>query len=331
MTFDGSPGYVSTPTASDVRINAFTLDYARMVIMNDCFQRAVIQENSIVLGIAITTGACRHAQSLQNLAPASATAMGRMLTATALVGLLQNREGGLSLQMVGNGELGQIFADVNEQGHLRGYVKNPSVELPDEFKPTETHSSPIGPLMGSGEVSMIRMGLDNNYVQSTTLFESGEIDQDIRDCIRQSDQIPTQMHCSVILDKHNVVEAAAGIIVQGMPDTNLEAFHEIGNILSGGGFLKLLELFPADWKEIVHAVAPTARVLNGNCDLKWQCRCSYETVRGAIKMLGPTDMDDMIQKNESPEVVCDFCKKVYTIDQGEVLKIYSETIVTNQN
>lgn len=331
MPFDGSAVCVSTPTASNVRITAFTLDYARMVIMNDCFQRAVIQEHSIVLGIAITTGACRHAQSLQNLAPASATAMGRMLTATALVGLLQNREGGLSLQMVGNGELGQVFADVNDEGHLRGYVRNPAVEMPSEFQPTGKHTSPIGPLMGTGEVSMIRMGLDNNYVQSTTLFEAGEIDSDIRDCIEQSDQIPTQIYCSVILNRHNVVEAAAGIIVQGMPDTNLEAFHEISNILSGGGFLKLHELFPADWKEIVHAVAPTARVLNGDRDLKWQCRCSYEKVLGALKMFGPTDMADMIQKNESPEVVCDFCKKIYTIEQDEVLKLYSKTIVTSQN
>ena len=331
MPFDGWTVCVTTPTASDRRIAAFTLDYARMVTMNDCFQRAVIQEHSIVIGIAITTDACRHAQSLQNLAPASATAMGRTLTAAALVGLLQNRQGGLSLQMVGNGELGQVFADVNDQGHLRGYVKNPAVDMPSEFVPNEKHASPIGPLMGNGEVSMIRMGSDNNYVQSTTLFESGEIDSDIRDCIEQSDQIPTRMHCSVILDKHNVVEAAAGIIVQGMPDTNLEAFHEISNILSGQGFLKLHELFPTEWKEIVHAVAPTARVLNGDRLLKWQCRCSYEKVLGALKMFGPTDMADMIQKKENPEVVCDFCKKVYTISQDEVLKLYSETIVTNQN
>ena len=302
-----------------------------MVIMNDCFQRVVIEEHSIILGIAITTGACRHAQSLQNLAPVSTMAMGRMLNATALAGLLQNRKGGLSLQMVGNGELGQVFADVNDYGHLRGYVKNPSVDLPEDFNPKELTHTAVGDKMGSGEVSMIRMGLDNQFTQSTTLFESGEIDRDIGECLQQSDQIPTKMHCSVILNDHNVVEASAGIIVQGMPGTNLEAFHEICNILSGGGFLKLLELFPTDWKEIVHAVAPNARLMNGDCQLKWQCRCSREQVLGALKMFGPTDMADMIQKNESPEVVCDFCKKVYTIDPEDVVKIYSETIVTQKN
>ena len=299
--------------------------------MKDCFQRVVIEEHSIILGIAITTGACRHAQSLQNLSPVSTMAMGRMLSAVALAGLLQNRRGGLSLQMVGNGELGQVFADVNDAGHLRGYVKNPSVDLPTDFDPKALTHTAVGDKMGSGEVSMIRMGLDNQFTQSTTLFESGEIDQDIGACLQQSDQIPTAMHCSVILDKHNVVEASAGIIVQGMPGTNLEAFNEIGNILSEGGFLKLLELFPTDWKEIVHAAAPNARLMNGDRELKWQCRCSREKVLGALKMFGPTDMADMIQKNESPEVVCDFCKKVYTISSEDVLAIYSQTIVTDQN
>lgn len=314
-----------------MRIAAFDLNYVRMVNMNDCFQRVVIEEHSIVLGIAITTGACRHAQSLQNLAPASAIAMGRMLTASALVGLLQNHPGGVSLQMVGDGELGQIYADVNAAGHLRGYIKNPAVDMISDFEPTEAKRSPIGKLMGSGEVSLIRMGPDNRFTQSTTLFESGEIDQDIGLCLQQSDQIPTQLSCSVILNDHNVVDVAAGIIVQGMPGTDLEAFHDISGQLANGGLTKLLETLPGDWKEIINALAPDAKVLNGDRTLKWQCRCSYEKVLGALKMFGPMDMADMIEKNESPEVVCDFCKKIYTIEPEEVVKIYSETIITNQN
>ena len=74
--------------ASRIQDAAFGLKYVRMVIMKDCFQRVVIEEHSIILGIAMTTLSCRHAQSLQNLAPLSTMAMGRMLTA-ALAGLLQ--------------------------------------------------------------------------------------------------------------------------------------------------------------------------------------------------------------------------------------------------
>ena len=299
--------------------------------MSDCFQRAVIEEHSIVLGLAVTTSACRHAQSLQNLAPASAIALSRMLTASALIGLLQNRMGGTSLQMVGSGDLGQVYADVNDSGHLRGYVKNPSVNLEGEHTQVHATRALLGPLMGEGEVSMIRMGLDNQFTQSTTSFQSGEIDEDIGAFIQQSDQIPTQIHCEVLLNEHSAVACAGGIVVQGMPGTNLEEFHAIRERIRGDGFRSLLEQFPAQWKEIIHAVAPNSRVLNGDRPLKWQCRCSREKVLSALTMFGPMDMADMIEKNENPGVTCDFCKKVYTVSKEEVLKMYSTTITTGGN
>ena len=95
----------------------------------DVFRTCVDRGAHITAGVAITTDLCREAQRTHGLQTTSAIALGRLMTATALTGLIVGPRA-ISLQVVCEGRLGQIFADITERGELRGYVKDTTLRLP---------------------------------------------------------------------------------------------------------------------------------------------------------------------------------------------------------
>ena len=98
--------------------------------MSDILRIATIPNEGLSIGIAITTATCREAARLHELKSTSSIALGRLISCAALAGLMQDKPGALSMQVVSNGRLKQIYADVTADGKLRGYVNAPDLDLP---------------------------------------------------------------------------------------------------------------------------------------------------------------------------------------------------------
>src|ERR1700694_2189383 len=87
---------------------------------------------SIVAGI--TTDLVRETQKRHELAPTASAAVGRLITGAVLLGAsLKGRER-LTLQIAGDGPLGQIAADAHLEPSgavgARAYTRNPHVDIP---------------------------------------------------------------------------------------------------------------------------------------------------------------------------------------------------------
>ena len=297
--------------------------------MADSFHRALIKEHNVLIGIAITSDTCRTAQHTQDLAPGSAVALSRLLTASALIGLVQNRPGSSSLQVVTQGPLGQAYADVTDDGNLRGYVKNTELPIPPTAS-TSDERWDISSFMGEGELSVMRIAQNNQFTQSNTPLSHSEIDRDVATFMEQSDQIPTELICAITFtDDQKTLSSAAGLLVQSMPGTDEAKLNEVREMVAAGGFSRLVQKHGDKWQEILGALVPEATLIGGELPLQWKCRCSQEKVVNALKMLGPIDLADMVQKKECPEVSCDFCQQKYIIDSSEVERIYNQTIIAN--
>ena len=297
--------------------------------MADTFQRALIKEHNVLIGVAITSNTCRNAQASQNLAPGSAVVLSRLLTSAALVGLIQNKLGSTSLQVVTQGPLGQAYADVTHEGNLRGYVKNTFLPIPPTAS-AEDERWDIDHYLGDGELSVIRIAENNQFTQSNTTLTHHAIDRDVAAFMEQSDQIPTELICAITFgEDKQTIACAAGLLVQSMPGTDQAKLNEVRDLVSGGGFARLVEKHGNNWQEILGALVPEATLIGDGRALRWKCRCSYERVVNALKMLGPVDLADIIQKQERPEVSCDFCQKQYTIETKDVERVYGEMIISN--
>jgi molecular chaperone Hsp33 len=45
--------------------------------------------------------------------------------------------------------------------------------------------------------------------------------------------------------------------------------------------------------------------------VRFDCRCSFQRVLGALKLLGVDELQDMIEKDNGAEATCQFCGEVY--------------------
>lgn len=282
----------------------------------------MLREARVVVGLATTTGVCQSAYDAHGLASTACIALGRLLTAAALTGLIQRGRNLTSLQLVGAGQLGQLFADVTGDGHLRGYVKNPHIAMPPLPGEGPRTRRLLGHALRPGRSSLIRDPEGQSFEQSSADLVSGEVDEDIEHLVTQSDQVPTTLVCDVLLGEDARVVAAGGVLVQAMPDSKPEALAAALAAVKQGAFARALAAHGGDDEALRAALFPSAEDVEPTRPLVWQCRCSIERVLTALKMLEVADLADMVATGEAAAVRCDFCNTRYEVKAEQIKRVY---------
>src|SRR6186997_1743013 len=97
--------------------------------MSDHLMRGIYRERGLRVVAASTTALCREAINRHECPPLAAIALGRALTAAALIGAGLKGEEHIGIQLSGKGPLRGLFVDVDAKGNLRGYVSAPAALL----------------------------------------------------------------------------------------------------------------------------------------------------------------------------------------------------------
>src|SRR6476620_3015014 len=79
---------------------------------------------------AVTTETVTEAVLRHGTSPTTSAALGRMLTGAALLGASFKDFDRLTVKIEGTGPVEGITAEATKEGTVRGYVKNPSAEVP---------------------------------------------------------------------------------------------------------------------------------------------------------------------------------------------------------
>jgi len=293
--------------------------------VTDIFIRGLLREQNVVVSVTMTTLLCREAQQLHELASTSAVALGRLMTATVLTGLAQKKLGALSLQVVSNGRLKQIFCDITDTGAVRGYVRPPDLGMPALTDEQKTGRRTLSHAVGDGTLSVIRIAENEPHTQSSTELVAGEIDVDVEHFLETSDQIPSAIATDVLLDSDDRVIMAGGALAQAMPGGQSEALAGARHTISLGGFSRLLSAAAGDPNDLFDAVFPDARRID-DTEVHWKCRCSPERVLGSLTMLEPTDFADLVNQHKGVKVTCDFCCTVYPVTVEQIQRVHASTI-----
>lgn len=99
--------------------------------MSDTLLRAIARDAGIQICAASTTELVERAHEIHNTTPLATAALGRTLTATAIMGSqLKVEDGSVTVQIEGNGPLGAIVCVGDSDGYVRGYLQDPAVDLP---------------------------------------------------------------------------------------------------------------------------------------------------------------------------------------------------------
>ncbi|MGC9109336.1 MAG: Hsp33 family molecular chaperone HslO [Caldimicrobium sp.] len=259
-----------------------------------------------------------EARRRQSLSPIATAALGRALAGVALLSA-DLKFGKILLQINGGGPLGEILAEADYQGNLRGLVKNPQVHLPPENK-----KLPVGKAVGNqGYLNVIRdYGLKEIYQSSSNLL-SGEIAEDLAYYLTTSEQIPSACALGVLVNTDGSVLTAGGFLIQKLPEAKEEEITYLEKILTE--LKPITEYLSTGLKieEVLEKIFKDIEILERR-DVRFKCTCSLERVEEALIALGGEELEEMLKEGKPVEVTCEFCKERYLISIEKIKELIEE-------
>ncbi|KNF07468.1 33 kDa chaperonin [Gottschalkia purinilytica] len=290
--------------------------------MKDYIIRAMDKDGYIRVFVASTTNLVEESRKIHNTAPTATAALGRTLTATAIMGsMLKNDKDVVSVQIKGNSLIKSILAVGNSRGEIKGYISNPSVDL----APKRKGKLDVGGAIGNGKIVVIKdLGLREPYIGQSDLV-SGEIAEDLTHYFAHSEQQPSAVALGVLVDVDLSVKAAGGYIIQVLPDIEEEALSKLEKRLS--------EVEPVS--TLIDKGYTPEDILNYVCegfdmkitekrDIQLKCDCSLERIQGALISIGEVELAKIIEEDEKAEVVCHFCNHKYQFNKQELIDILEQ-------
>lgn len=287
--------------------------------MNDYIIRATAANDQIRAFAAVTTEMVETAREHHNTSPVATAALGRLLTAGAMMGsMMKGGKDVLTLQIKAGGPLQGITVTADSQGNVKGYVGNPDVCIPANSKGKLDVAGAVGP----GFLTVIKdMGLKEPY-SGQVMLQTCEIAEDLTYYFATSEQVPSAVGLGVLMNKNNTVRQAGGFIVQLMPfaeeevisrlEQNVQKINSVTNLLEEGHtpeslLEKVLEGFDVQ--------------INEKMDTRFCCNCSKERVAKALISIGRKELNEMIQEGKPIEMNCHFCNTNYTFTVEEMKEI----------
>ena len=282
----------------------------------DYIVRATAAQQQLRVFAITSRDLVEQGRKIHNTSPVATAALGRLLTAGAMMGsMMKGNKDVLTLQIECGGPIGGVTVTADANANVKGYVNQPNVIIPANKDGKLDVSGAIGP----GFLNVIRdNGMKEPYNGQVHLV-SGEIAEDLTYYYATSEQIPSSVGLGVLLDKENFVKQAGGFIIQVMPfaedevidkvEESLKHIHSVTSLLEQG-------MTPEDM--LHHLLGDLDLEILDRMPAQYACNCSKERVAKAIASIGKADLEDMIQAGETIETNCQFCGSHYYFTTEEL-------------
>lgn len=293
--------------------------------MKDYVIKATSGNGQVRAYVGITKNLVQTARDNHNTIKVATAALGRTLTATAMMGLMmKNDNDELSVIIKGGGPIGTILTTADSKGNVKGYVQYPDLNGVEVQDYPNGKLNVAGAVGKEGYVKVIKdLGLREPYVGSYPLV-SGEIAEDFTHYFALSEQTPSVVSLGV-LTTETTVEQAGGLIVQLMPDAteetiatleqNVAKLKSVTTMLSEG-------MTPDDILNLVlDGLDP--KILD-ICDVKFDCNCSKDRIKKVLISLGRETLTEIIEEDKQAEISCHFCNSAYNYTEEELREILNE-------
>ena len=294
---------------------------------------AIDKSKSFRVFLTITTELVEEARKIHDTTPLASAGLGRVLTGAGLMGLdLKNPGDKLTVLFKGDGPAEQILATATQDGRVKGYIANPSCDLPLN----DLGKLDVGGSLGIGDLTVIKdLGLKEPYVGTIALVD-GEIADDLTAYYYISEQQNTAISLGVKVDRDWSIKAAGGMFIQMLPGGEEGAVDVLEDMLKDlppittiieeetekaagktteGILNAMLERIFKDMPEEY-----SLEVLDQR-DLIWQCDCSRDRLEKVLMTIGEKDLREIIEEDGKAELVCQFCLKKYNFTKEELESI----------
>jgi molecular chaperone Hsp33 len=308
---------------------------------------ATAADNQIRCMAAVTTRLVSEACRRHRTFPTASVALGRTLTGGLLLGRGVKDLEKITVHFDCDGPIGQIIAQADARGNVRGYVSNPEADTTEE---NSFGKFDVKKVVGSGTMYVIRdagfeIGLMKEPYRGSVPIVSGEISQDFAYYLAKSEQINSAVSIGVHLtvDRNGAdpeddarpefslerlrVAAAGGYMVQIMPNSSDEIVsHLERTIPTAPTSTEMVREGMEPFEMLQRAVGDLGLTLLEEVEPRFHCQCSKERALLIISALGRKEIEDMLKKDNGAELICHFCSEKYLVTEDELAGLLSEAV-----
>lgn len=290
--------------------------------MTDYMVRATAAEGQIRAFVATSRETVETARKNHNTSPVATAALGRLLTAGAMMGsMMKGEKDLLTLRIEGDGPIGGLTVTADASGNVKGYAFHPEVMLP----PNAQGKLDVGGALGIGVLSVIRdIGLKEPYVGQTILV-SGEIAEDLTYYYATSEQTPSSVALGVLMNKDNTVRQAGGFIIQLLPGASDDMIDRLEEKLKEiKPVTALLDEGKTPEQILDHILGEFGLEILDKTPVNFYCNCDKKRVEKALISIGKKELQDMIDEGKEIEVNCHFCNRNYAFSVEELKEMLNK-------
>ena len=283
--------------------------------MEDYVIRLISKEANVRALLCTTTHLANKVCDKHETAATTTAALTQALTGGALLGAMLKVRHRLAMRIEGNGALGKLIVEADSYGVLRGYVGDPTVNLP--LLPDGRQN--VAKAIGVGLLTVIKDLRLKDLHTSSIALPTSEIDQDITEFLIQSEQIPSDVRIGVAVGNDGRVVHAGGLLLQSMPPHNAAAFLNL---------VKRLNDLPPIEELLADGLSPEQMASRwfGEVEyeqlekrpLTFQCSCSRERTAQALLALGAEELQELLDSEGEAEIDCQFCRQTYKFDSDDL-------------
>lgn len=291
--------------------------------MGDYIVRATAADAQIRAFACTTREMAEAARQAHNTSPVVTAALGRLLSAGAMMGsMLKGERDLLTLQIKGDGPVRGLTVTADSQGNVKGYPEVADVILPAN----SLGKLDVAGAVGHGSLSVIKdMGLKEPYV-GQTLLQTSEIAEDLTYYFAASEQVPSSVGLGVLMNRDNTVKQAGGFIVQLMPfveeDVVSRLERNLGQVQSVTAMLDAGKTPEQMLEILLDGLHP---VVGDTMKTLFSCNCNRHKIEKVLISLGKQEIKDMIEEGQEIEVNCHFCNSHYKFSVDELKELYRKS------
>ena len=290
--------------------------------MKDYIVRATAGDGQIRAFAATTGNLVEEARKRHDTSPVATAALGRLLTAGAMMGgMMKNETDVLTLQIKGDGPLGGITVTADAKGDVKGYVDHPEAMMPPKNGKLD-----VGGAVGIGLLNVIKdMGLKEPY-SGQTILQTGEIAEDLTYYFATSEQVPSSVGLGVLMNGDNTVRVAGGFIVQVMPFIEDEVLNKLEeNIKKIRSVTAMLDDGHTPEQMLEQVLEGLDLEITDTMPTQFYCNCSKKRIEKAIVSIGKKEIQEMIDEGKEIEVKCHFCNTAYHYSVDELKELLKKS------
>ena len=284
--------------------------------------RTISESGTIAVKAILASELVAEALSLRDYAPTAANALGRALMGALLIAVGSAADDAddaniesVQVQFRGDGPIGSLTAIADSRARVRGTVQRPQTDCP-----REDGSAIVARAVGLGTLNVVRHRPRwRSPYTGTVPLVSGEIAGDLTLYLTESEQTPSAMGLGVVLGPKLRDVGACGFLVQALPGASDEDLALVeANVAGLPGLATLLE-GPIDAHSIID------RLLIGlgsrarhRMDPRFFCPCTRERALRTLSLLEAGEIEELVTRGASQEIVCEFCGRAYQIEAREM-------------